>query len=76
MIRLLEEAISLALQGAKNWLVHDFQVVKIERQPWDVPLDGLITPSGLRWFKPTHIDEYELETLAPIRLILFTNTRQ
>lgn len=30
---------------------YDFQVVdKLERQPWDVPLNGLITPSGLRWF--------------------------
>ena len=30
---------------------YDFQVVEqLERQPWDVPLDGLITPSGLRWF--------------------------
>lgn len=42
---------------------YDFQVVdKLERQPWDVPLDGLIKPSGLMWFKPTHIDESELET--------------
>lgn len=30
---------------------YDFQVVEqLERQAWDVPLDGLITPSGLRWF--------------------------
>ena len=30
---------------------YDFQVVEqLARQPWDVPLDGLITPSGLRWF--------------------------
>ncbi|MGP4713372.1 5-formyltetrahydrofolate cyclo-ligase [Psychrobacter sp. DM8] len=30
---------------------YDFQVVKqLERQPWDVPLDGLITPNGIRWF--------------------------
>ncbi len=30
---------------------YDFQVVEqLERQPWDVPLDGLITPSSLRWF--------------------------
>ena len=30
---------------------YDFQVVEqLTRQPWDVPLDGLITPSGLRWF--------------------------
>lgn len=30
---------------------YDFQVVdRLARQPWDVPLDGLITPSGLRWF--------------------------
>ncbi|MGE6794310.1 5-formyltetrahydrofolate cyclo-ligase [Psychrobacter okhotskensis] len=30
---------------------YDFQVVEqLEPQPWDVPLDGLITPSGLRWF--------------------------
>ena len=30
---------------------YDFQVVEaLQRQPWDVPLDGLITPSGLRWF--------------------------
>ena len=30
---------------------YDFQVVnQLARQPWDVPLDGLITPSGLRWF--------------------------
>ena len=28
---------------------YDFQVVEqLTRQPWDVPLDGLITPSGLR----------------------------
>ena len=30
---------------------YDFQVVEaLQRQPWDVPLDGLITPNGLRWF--------------------------
>ncbi|WP_243453023.1 5-formyltetrahydrofolate cyclo-ligase [Psychrobacter coccoides] len=30
---------------------YDFQVVEqLKRQPWDVPLDGLITPSGIRWF--------------------------
>ena len=30
---------------------YNFQVVEhLERQPWDVPLDGLITPSGIRWF--------------------------
>lgn len=30
---------------------YDFQVIeKLVRQPWDVPLDGLITPSGIRWF--------------------------
>ena len=30
---------------------YDFQVVEqIEHQPWDVPLDGLITPTGIRWF--------------------------
>lgn len=30
---------------------YDFQVVEqLARQPWDVPLDGSITPSGLRWF--------------------------
>lgn len=30
---------------------YDFQVVEqLARQPWDVPLDGLITPSGIRWF--------------------------
>lgn len=30
---------------------YDFQVVeKLQRQPWDVPLDGLITPNTLRWF--------------------------
>ncbi len=35
---------------------YDFQVVEqLERQPWDVPLDGLITPSGLRWFKQNQI---------------------
>ena len=42
--------------GAKKPLkigwCYDFQVVKaLERQPWDVPLDGLITPNGIRWFK-------------------------
>ena len=41
--------------GAKKPLkigwCYDFQVVEqLQRQPWDVPLDGLITPSGLRWF--------------------------
>ena len=31
---------------------YDFQVVgQLARQPWDVPLDGLITPNGLRWFR-------------------------
>lgn len=31
---------------------YDFQVVEqLARQPWDVPLDALITPSGIRWFK-------------------------
>lgn len=35
---------------------YDFQVVEqLERQPWDVPLDGLITPNGLRWFKRNQI---------------------
>lgn len=30
---------------------YDFQVVEaLQRQSWDVPLDGLITPNGLRWF--------------------------
>lgn len=30
---------------------YDFQVVDtLQRQPWDVPLDGLITPNGIRWF--------------------------
>ncbi|MFK3990298.1 5-formyltetrahydrofolate cyclo-ligase [Psychrobacter sp. NPDC064578] len=41
--------------GAKKPLkigwCYDFQVVeRLQRQPWDVPLDGLITPSGIRWF--------------------------
>jgi 5-formyltetrahydrofolate cyclo-ligase len=41
--------------GAKKPLkigwCYDFQVVdQLARQPWDVPLDGLITPSGIRWF--------------------------
>ena len=41
--------------GAKNPLkigwCYDFQVVEqLQRQSWDVPLDGLITPSGIRWF--------------------------
>ena len=41
--------------GAKKLLkigwCYDFQVVKqLQRQPWDVPLDGLITPTGIRWF--------------------------
>ncbi|WP_201585844.1 5-formyltetrahydrofolate cyclo-ligase [Psychrobacter jeotgali] len=41
--------------GAKKPLrigwCYDFQVVKqLQRQPWDVPLDGLMTPSGIRWF--------------------------
>ncbi|TSB23603.1 5-formyltetrahydrofolate cyclo-ligase [Psychrobacter sp. YGAH215] len=35
---------------------YDFQVVEqLERQAWDVPLDGLITPSSLRWFKRNQI---------------------
>lgn len=35
---------------------YDFQVVEqLARQPWDVPLDGLITPSGIRWFKRNQI---------------------
>ena len=35
---------------------YDFQVIEaLERQPWDVPLDGLITPNGLRWFKRNQI---------------------
>ena len=30
---------------------YDFQVIEqLARQPWDVPLDGLITPNGIRWF--------------------------
>ncbi len=30
---------------------YDFQLVEqLESQNWDVPLDGLITPNGLRWF--------------------------
>lgn len=30
---------------------YDFQVVEeLTQQPWDVPLDGVITPSGIRWF--------------------------
>lgn len=41
--------------GAKKPLkigwCYDFQVVEqLQRQAWDVPLDGLITPSGIRWF--------------------------
>nr|WP_238059957.1 5-formyltetrahydrofolate cyclo-ligase [Psychrobacter sp. Ps5] len=35
---------------------YDFQVVEqLERQAWDVPLDGLITPNGLRWFKRNQV---------------------
>ena len=31
---------------------YDFQVIEqLARQPWDVPLDGLITPNGIRWFR-------------------------
>ncbi|WP_228730683.1 5-formyltetrahydrofolate cyclo-ligase [Psychrobacter sp. TAE2020] len=31
---------------------YDFQVVEqLVRQSWDVPLDGLITPSDIRWFR-------------------------
>ncbi|WP_352288561.1 5-formyltetrahydrofolate cyclo-ligase [Psychrobacter sp. GW64-MNA-CIBAN-0177] len=46
--------------GAKKPLkigwCYDFQVIEqLQRQPWDVPLDGLITPSGLRWFKRNQI---------------------
>lgn len=42
--------------GAKKPLkigwCYDFQVVEqLQRQSWDVPLDGLITPSGIRWFR-------------------------
>ena len=42
--------------GAKKALkmgwCYDFQVVEqLDRQPWDVPLDAIITPSGLRWFR-------------------------
>ena len=42
--------------GAKKPLkigwCYDFQVVEqLERQSWDVPLDAIITPSGLRWFR-------------------------
>ena len=42
--------------GAKKPLkigwCYDFQVVEqLQRQPWDVPLDGLITPSGIRSFR-------------------------
>ena len=41
--------------GAKKPLkigwCYDFQVVEqLARQPWDVPLDGLIIPSSIRWF--------------------------
>lgn len=41
--------------GAKKPLkigwCYDFQVVEqLQTQAWDVPLDGLLTPSGLRWF--------------------------
>lgn len=35
---------------------YDFQVVEqLQRQAWDVPLDGLITPSGMRWFRRNQI---------------------
>ena len=42
--------------GAKKPLkigwCYDFQVVEqLERQSWDVPLDAIITPSDLRWFR-------------------------
>ena len=31
---------------------YDFQMVEqLARQPWDVPLDGLITPNSIRWFR-------------------------
>lgn len=40
-----------ALRPLKIGWCYDFQRVEsLERQPWDVPLDGLITPSGIRWF--------------------------
>lgn len=41
---------------------YDFQVVEqLARQPWDVPLDGLLTPSGIRWFQPNLINKAEQE---------------
>ena len=50
--------------GAKKPLkvgwCYDFQVVEhLQTQPWDVPLDGLITPSGLRWFNHNSIKNFE-----------------
>ena len=39
-------------QPLKVGWCYDFQVVQqLNRQPWDVPLDGLITPNKLRWFR-------------------------
>lgn len=46
----------VARGGRKGALIvgwcYDFQVVEqLARQPWDVPLDALITPKSLRWFR-------------------------
>ena len=39
---------------------YNFQVVEhLQTQPWDVPLDGLITPSGLSWFNHNSIKNFE-----------------
>ena len=43
---------------------YDFQVIEeLARQPWDVPLDGLITPNGIRWFRRNRMPELEIKDL-------------
>ncbi len=56
---------------------YDFQLVEqLARQPWDVPLDGLIMPSGIRWFRRNSIEKSENKSSSADAVIQYLQTLQ
>lgn len=67
--------------GAKKPLkigwCYEFQVVEqLARQPWDVPLDGLIMPSGISWFRRNSIEKSENKSSSADAVIQYLQTLQ
>lgn len=67
--------------GAKKPLkigwCYDFQLVEqLARQPWDVPLDGLIMPSGISWFRRNSIEKSENKSSSADAVIQYLQTLQ